>query len=818
MKTIYSPPLLKLSIALVILMLFTVFSHAQTTVTFTTSTTWTVPYGVASVAVECWGGGGAGAGTGNSAGAGGGGGGGGYAKKNTYAVSYGDVLNITIGAGGTGTSSATGANGGSTYVDKGGSKFVEAAGGNGANGANGGTGGTGATGDTKYTGGSGGNGKSASGDNAGGGGGSGAGNTGAGNNGSNGTTGPATGGNGGATKANNGGAGGNGYGSTGNCPGTNGGNGSTYGGGGGGGAQDGSGCGTPSKGGNGAPGYVTITYTKTCTDPTIYTVSGGGSYCSGGGGKTITLSGSQSGVTYQLYKDAVAYGGTFGGTGSAISGSFTDEGYYTVKATTAGGYCDMPMSGGAAITCDAPWQQARYYNTAGTYTFTVPNLDVCNNIVLTVQLWAGGGGGGGAASRQSSTGNPYEACSGGGGGGGGGYTKKSFTVTKGQNYTLVVGAGGAAGVGNTGSAAAANGGDGGNSTFSGNSISLTAYGGKGGGGALTNNTSGGGHQGDNGVGGSGGSGDGSITYTGGNGYKGWHSSTGGCSKDRAGGGGGGAGSAGNGGTADPDYGGACNDIIVGGTGGTGGGGNGADGKGSNSNPSYLVLSGNDASGIGAGGSGAFVHVNNYNNTWWTGNAGKGSAGKAIVSTAAACFLPIELASFTGKCEDDTKIFTWVTATETNNNYFTLEQSTNGINFIEADKISGSGTSSIAHTYQTRLEQAVMYKYFRLKQTDYDGQFTYSQTIAVNCLGRNHSFIYPNPATNQIKVYVKAADNQKIIGQIFNVLGELITVFEVNDSTEPTVVSVNHLAKGMYNISLVDANSGTILETTKLLKQ
>lgn len=101
--------------------------------------------------------------------------------------------------------------------------------------------------------------------------------------------------------------------------------------------------------GDGQAEDYTIYVKPNCTAPTVYTVSGSGSYCAGGSGVTITLSGSQTGANYQLFKDNVAYGAAFAGTGSSISATFTDAGTYTVK-TLAGTYCAANMSGSATIT------------------------------------------------------------------------------------------------------------------------------------------------------------------------------------------------------------------------------------------------------------------------------------------------------------------------------------------------------------------------------------------------------------------------------------------------------------------------------------
>ncbi len=87
--------------------------------------------------------------------------------------------------------------------------------------------------------------------------------------------------------------------------------------------------------------------------PSIFNVTGGGSYCSGGTGVPVGLSGSESGVNYQLYRDGVPVGAVVGGTGVAISfGNQTTVGNYTVVATNATTSCTSNMNGSVAVSID----------------------------------------------------------------------------------------------------------------------------------------------------------------------------------------------------------------------------------------------------------------------------------------------------------------------------------------------------------------------------------------------------------------------------------------------------------------------------------
>ncbi len=111
-----------------------------------------------------------------------------------------------------------------------------------------------------------------------------------------------------------------------------------------------------------AAGTVTITYTLptgciTTTSlivnplPTIFTMTGGGTYCAGGSGVAVGLSGSQVGVNYQLIVGTTATGSPVAGSGSAITfGLQTTPGLYTVVATNATTGCQSNMTGASTVT------------------------------------------------------------------------------------------------------------------------------------------------------------------------------------------------------------------------------------------------------------------------------------------------------------------------------------------------------------------------------------------------------------------------------------------------------------------------------------
>ena len=120
-------------------------------------------------------------------------------------------------------------------------------------------------------------------------------------------------------------------------------------------------------------------------------------------------------------------------------------------------------------------------------------------------------------------------------------------------------------------------------------------------------------------------------------------------------------------------------------------------------------------------------------------------------------LPIELVYFTAHEFGGGVRFEWETASELNNDYFTIEFSIDAIEFAELTIIEGAGTSTEPHNYRyTDFSSHAGIIYYRLKQTDYDGNFTYSEIIPVVFADSHKNIssgfaIYPTPATDYITI-------------------------------------------------------------------
>jgi len=116
-------------------------------------------------------------------------------------------------------------------------------------------------------------------------------------------------------------------------------------------------------------------------------------------------------------------------------------------------------------------------------------------------------------------------------------------------------------------------------------------------------------------------------------------------------------------------------------------------------------------------------------------------------------LPVELTSFTGEVTtNNTVLLNWATTTETNNDYFAVEVSRNGIDFSEVNRVMGAGTTDVPQGYSYEYNQAASgLVYFRLKQVDFDNSYTFSNIISLSLDATITTIAYPNPTSDLLVV-------------------------------------------------------------------
>lgn len=119
--------------------------------------------------------------------------------------------------------------------------------------------------------------------------------------------------------------------------------------------------------------------------------------------------------------------------------------------------------------------------------------------------------------------------------------------------------------------------------------------------------------------------------------------------------------------------------------------------------------------------------------YYASGAGYGNFVLSVTDGTPCVVLPIELVEFSGYNYESYNNMTWVTATELNNNYFTLERSIDALTWSTVTIQEGSGTSSTPHFYEYKDYDYTKGKvnYYRLSQTDFNGQKEQFNIIAID---------------------------------------------------------------------------------------
>ena len=177
----------------------------------------------------------------------------------------------------------------------------------------------------------------------------------------------------------------------------------------------------------------------------------------------------------------------------------------------------------------------------------------------------------------------------------------------------------------------------------------------------------------------------------------------------------------------------------------------------------------------------------------------------LILTVNAGPLPVTLISFKANItESQQTVLKWATASEKDNDYFVVERSKNASDFELVGKVKGKGTIDLRNDYSFTDESPLKgINYYRLKQVDLDGQYSYTRAESVIKDGDGTISLYPNPTTNILKINFEDTD-QIEDATIYDMMGRVVkTIIGNQDKYE-----VVNLPQGKYiiQIDLLDGRS------------
>jgi hypothetical protein len=173
-------------------------------------------------------------------------------------------------------------------------------------------------------------------------------------------------------------------------------------------------------------------------------------------------------------------------------------------------------------------------------------------------------------------------------------------------------------------------------------------------------------------------------------------------------------------------------------------------------------------------------------------------------------LPIQLVTFQAKLENKSTLLTWQTASERNNDYFTVERSANGTEWEVLESVKGAGFSNELLSYQTYDPYPLKgISYYRLKQTDYDGKYAYSKTEAIS--NTEGIMVLPNPGSGMF--YISGlSDRQERVIVVRDITGKEIT--KMTAQKEMQQLDLSQQPSGVYFVTINAEETIRVIKVTE----
>ncbi|MFN0033079.1 MAG: SBBP repeat-containing protein [Flavobacteriales bacterium] len=167
-------------------------------------------------------------------------------------------------------------------------------------------------------------------------------------------------------------------------------------------------------------------------------------------------------------------------------------------------------------------------------------------------------------------------------------------------------------------------------------------------------------------------------------------------------------------------------------------------------------------------------------------------------------LPVEFAAFEASVTNDNYVICeWTTASETNNDFFEVERSTDNLNFEKIGTIAGAGTTLTEASYQFEDKSfSSGWLYYRIRQVDYNGESTLSTTEAVLKGLNGELMVFPNPVVDVLRVPM----SELSVLHLYDASGCLVLVHHASMSSGIAELDISTFPSGFYQLVLIHADS------------
>ena len=182
---------------------------------------------------------------------------------------------------------------------------------------------------------------------------------------------------------------------------------------------------------------------------------------------------------------------------------------------------------------------------------------------------------------------------------------------------------------------------------------------------------------------------------------------------------------------------------------------------------------------------------------------------------AQTILPIELVQFTAAAKGRSILLFWRTATEISNSHFAVERSPDGRNFTAIGQVPGAGTSFEPQHYIFTDERPLPgLNYYRLRQVDFDGQFSYSPVVTALVGQPGGILLFPSPATDFLNIQLEKPLEETVVWEVFDLTGRLLRSGKFLAETADVEINVNELPRGIYALRVVAGREAFVKQFQK----
>jgi subtilase family serine protease len=186
-------------------------------------------------------------------------------------------------------------------------------------------------------------------------------------------------------------------------------------------------------------------------------------------------------------------------------------------------------------------------------------------------------------------------------------------------------------------------------------------------------------------------------------------------------------------------------------------------------------------------------------------AGYTSFSPFTVTSGTTVLIPLRFIEFTAVPNGKDVLLKWITEAEQNTSHFDVEFSTDGAGFTAIGKVNSANTGG-QHRYEFTHQSPIGNTlYYRIRQVDLDGRYTYSKVVRVNVVTATNITLSPNPARNFIQLHNVDRNELREI-RIVGMDGKLI---QMNSNNSQMLIDIQQLKNGYYVLQVIKKDGSTV---------